>query len=690
MNVMSSYFGRLYHTVIGRILLFVALPMVLIFALTIAVASSTTFRMSREAAEEQLQTDVDLAAKTIDARNVEAVLTVRRMAEAQAAGMFGDREASLDFARRVLENSPNFTGCYFGYEPNADGKDAESIGKLPAECMDTEGRFIPYWFVAPGRGRSIQLEQLVDADTSMYYRDVKLQFAKTRKPEYMVTEPYVYQGKMIVEQTYPIVIDGQFQGIAGVDFALADVEASLRRMAKKEKVEAFLISSRGSFIGATTDPELDAPDDGGESLKTRSVAATEYADLFGELLQSKKRTLPVLAVDPIDGESYYYAASHVATGDWTLVVRESDRKVLAPIWRELAVRATLAVSALGVILTLLLTMTFRLGRRVSEARRAAERIAQGDLTATIEGDNASDETGNLLGSIRKMTENLNTLVGNVKRASIQLNSTATELAATSRQQESSASSFGAASTQIAAAARQISATSGELVDTMQDVTEVASGTRELATAGAASLGEMETTMQGLEQATASIGDKLAVINEKASNITGIVTTITKVADQTNLLSVNAAIEAEKAGEYGVGFLVVAREIRRLADQTASATLDIEQMVQQMHSAVSAGVMEMDRFTDHVRRSATDVVEISHQMEDIIERVNGNTARFERVHESMQSQSQGAQQISDAMASLTENATQTAEAVVEYSRAAAELREAIGCLQSSVASFQLRS
>jgi methyl-accepting chemotaxis protein WspA len=364
--------------------------------------------------------------------------------------------------------------------------------------------------------------------------------------------------------------------------------------------------------------------------------------------------------------------------------------MLAPIWNQLTLRIVVAVTGIGTILALLMTMTFRLGRRVSKASRAAERVAQGDLTARIEPEEASDETGVLLCSIRGMTDNLNSLVGKVKQASIQMNSTATELAATSRQQESSASSFGASSTQIAAAARQISATSGELVETMQDVTEVASGTRELATAGAASLVEMETNMHDLEQATASIGDKLAVINEKASNITGIVTTITKVADQTNLLSVNAAIEAEKAGEYGVGFLVVAREIRRLADQTAGATLNIEQMVQQMHSAVSAGVMEMDRFTEHVRRSAADVVKISRQMEGIIERVNGNTARFERVHESMQSQSQGAQQISDAMASLTENATQTAEAVVEYSRAASDLREAIGCLQSSVASFQLKS
>ncbi len=687
---MSSYFGRLYHTLIGRMLLFVAVPMVQIFALIITLGTRSGFDSFREAAEEQLQTHVELAAATIQGRNSQAVLTAQRMAEAQTAGMFGDRKASLKYARVVLESSRNFTGCYFGYEPNADQKDAESIGKLAESCMDEKGRFIPYWFVGAGRGRNIELEMLVDADTSMYYRDVKLQFAQTRKAAFMVTEPYIYQGKMIVEQTYPIVIDGQFKGIAGVDFALADIESNLRRLADKEGVALFLISSRGSFIAATTDPERDSAGDIEGLLKTQEVATTVYGDLFGDLAALKKQIEPRLEVDPIDGETYYYATAHIPTGDWTLIVRESNAKLLAPVWRQLSWRMSIAVVGIIVILALLLGMTFRLGRRVSKAVQAAERIAHGDLTLKIESDNASDETGVLLCSIRKMTDNLNNLVGNVKQASIQMNSTATELAATSRQQESTASSFGASSTQIAAAARQISATSGELVDTMKDVTEVASGTRELATAGAASLSETEANMHGLEQATASIGDKLAVINEKASKITGIVTTITKVADQTNLLSVNAAIEAEKAGEYGVGFLVVAREIRRLADQTAGATLNIEQMVQQMHSAVSAGVMEMDRFTDHVRRSATDVVKISRQMEEIIERVNGNTARFERVHESMQSQSQGAQQISDAMASLTQNATQTAEAVGEYSRASVDLREAIGSLQSSVASFQLKS
>ena len=108
-------------------------------------------------------------------------------------------------------------------------------------------------------------------------------------------------------------------------------------------------------------------------------------------------------------------------------------------------------------------------------------------------------------------------------------------------------------------------------------------------------------MRQVMEAAGSINAKLAVLNEKAGNINQVVTTITKVADQTNLLSLNAAIEAEKAGEYGRGFAVVATEIRRLADQTAVATYDIEQMVKEIQSAVSAGVMGMDKFSEEVRR-----------------------------------------------------------------------------------------
>ena len=104
-------------------------------------------------------------------------------------------------------------------------------------------------------------------------------------------------------------------------------------------------------------------------------------------------------------------------------------------------------------------------------------------------------------------------------------------------------------------------------------------------------------------------------------------TITKVADQTSLLSLNAAIEAEKAGEYGAGFAVVAREIRRLANQTAVATLEIEQIVKDMQSAVSIGVMEMDKFNKSVGDSADRVSKIGDQVAKVIQQVQSLPPRW---------------------------------------------------------------
>jgi methyl-accepting chemotaxis protein WspA len=201
---------------------------------------------------------------------------------------------------------------------------------------------------------------------------------------------------------------------------------------------------------------------------------------------------------------------------------------------------------------------------------------------------------------------------------------------------------------------------------------------------------MEGAMQSLDHATAGVADRLSAINEKAVNIGGVVTTITKVAEQTNLLSVNAAIEAEKAGEYGRGFLVVAREIRRLADQTGQATLDIERMVKEMQGAVSSGVMEMDRFSEQVRRNVTDVRTIGRSMSDIIGSVDEAGRSFGTVREGMRSQSSGASQISEAMTTLTGNARASAEAVKEFSRASEILQRSIGMLKAAIAAFQLRT
>ncbi len=671
-------------------LLFAALPIAIVMIAVIALNAIRSFASRAEAAEQHLLERAHRAASEIEELNLLAVTTARCMADAQAAGMFGRRDVSIDYARQVLRDSPGFTAAYFCYEPNADGKDADSLGTVDANAMDENGRFLPYWFRPPAGGTAIKLEPSVDMDTSLYYDGVKKVWRETKQAEYMITEPYMYQGKMIVEQTYPIIIDGEFKGVAGVDRALADIETDLQDLASRVQADAYLISSRGKFIAATTDPNDDRSPNAASILKTRNTKDTAYADLFRRLIDNEDETSIERGEDPLDGEQYYYAVARMSCGDWKLILRQSEHSILRPVWIQLAMGAGVAGLGLVIVIILLVVMMVRLSRRINEAVCAAQRVAHGDLTQDIKRHRTEDEAGILLNSIATMTDNLNNLVGNVRQASIQLHSTATELAASSREQEATASSFGASTSEIAAAAKQISATGGELVQTMNEVSHVATSTAELATEGQAGLQSMEATMRGLDEATGSIARKLSVINDKASNITGVVTTITKVADQTNLLSVNAAIEAEKAGEYGVGFLVVAREIRRLADQTAAATLDIEQMVHQMESAVSAGVMEMDRFSDQVRRTVADVAEISQQMGRIIAQVNSSTTAFAKVNEGMQSQAQGADQISESMAQLTASASRTMEVMREYASAADDLQNAIASLKSSIASFHLKS
>jgi methyl-accepting chemotaxis protein WspA len=225
---------------------------------------------------------------------------------------------------------------------------------------------------------------------------------------------------------------------------------------------------------------------------------------------------------------------------------------------------------------------------------------------------------------------------------------------------------------------------------MTEVSTVAEQTATMAGSGQSSLSRMEETMHHVVEAAASINSRLATLNTKAGNINQVVTTITKVADQTNLLSLNAAIEAEKAGEYGRGFSVVATEIRRLADQTAVATYDIEQMVREMQSAVSAGVMGMDKFSEEVRRGMQEIQQIGAQLSQIIQDVQTLVPRFEIVNEGMQAQANGAEQISEALAQLGEAAQQTVESLHQSGMAVEELNQVSSSLRSSISRFRLQA
>lgn len=184
---------------------------------------------------------------------------------------------------------------------------------------------------------------------------------------------------------------------------------------------------------------------------------------------------------------------------------------------------------------------------------------------------------------------------------------------------------------------EISEPSKKLEGMMKQVTAVMRETTERANSQRTELARLEATMREIERASRVISDKLKQINEKSDAISGIIGSITKVADQTNLLSLNAEIEAERAGQYGLGFNVVAGEIRRLADQTAVSTLDIENTVNEMHAVVSSGVTQTDGFIADVRSGAREAVIIGGQLKEVVDQVQVLLPRFEEVGEAVSGQ-----------------------------------------------------
>ena len=320
---------------------------------------------------------------------------------------------------------------------------------------------------------------------------------------------------------------------------------------------------------------------------------------------------------------------------------------------------------------------------------AMELMRKGDFTQKLDTATGG-EFGILAEGLNLLSASLQDMIRRVQKSGLQVNTSATEIAATAQEQLSTASEVAATTSEIGATSKQISATSRELAGTIKDIAEVAEKTAVLAGNGQAGLGRMTATMQQVMDASGSISSRLATLSEKAGNIGTVVITITRVADQTNLLSLNAAIEAEKAGDYGRGFAVVATEIRRLADQTAVATGDIEQMVKEMQSAVAAGVMGMDKFSEEVRRGVEVVQQVSNELSQIIHHVQALTPNFETVSDGMQSQSAGAQQISESLSQLSEAAQQTVESLRQSNSAIGQLNDAARGLQDGVARFTIHA
>lgn len=465
--------------------------------------------------------------------------------------------------------------------------------------------------------------------------------------------------------------------------------------------QVFLITGKGAGL-TNLDGMLSELDQKGGGIRT-AAGGGEYGVEIAKLEAAAKALLNRISTEATNREAAALAGSVERTAEELkrfYVLSESFKGLVMREFNAIEQQTDVASGSLEhvilfgtplalifiALIGLLVSRNITVG--ISRIEGVASRMAEGDFTATLQDPGRGDEIGSLARCFVAMNKALADLITQVQRSGLQVNSSAIEIAATTKQQQSTASEVATTSAEISATAKEMSATSSELLKTADNVSTVAEQASELAADGKSGLVRMESIMHGILDASAAISAKLGVMNEKAGNITAVVTTIGKVADQTNLLSLNAAIEAEKAGEYGRGFAVVATEIRRLADQTAASTGDIEQMVREMVSAVSSGVMGMDKFGEELRRGATEISSVAAQLDQVISGVQSLAPSVESVNEGMRSQTLGAQHISEALTQLGEAARLTADSIRDSGRAIDNLNEATRGLQSGIGRFKL--
>jgi methyl-accepting chemotaxis protein WspA len=364
----------------------------------------------------------------------------------------------------------------------------------------------------------------------------------------------------------------------------------------------------------------------------------------------------------------------------------SSRQAVESLESRVGLRVFLVSLVCGIpAIGLALWMARTLAWPIHQATVLAEAVLDGSEAPPIVLGGHGD-ANDLMVAVVGLQHATGTMRSTLRAATDRLALVEADTSAAVRHEEAAIRAFGGTATEIAATVTQITSTSEHLLETTGTVMARAREAADVADEGRDGLERMTHSIQQLDEAMNAFSRKLATISQRAAGITAVVTTIAKVAEQTNLLSVNATIEAEKAGESGRGFRIVAQEIRRLADQTGQSTKDIERLVRDMQAAVAGGTMEMDRFRNEVSSRMREVAEVSEQLGRIIDPVHAVTGSLEQIHEGMVAQVEGGRQVRNAMESLRGDAAESAASIDAFTASIMAIRETTADLEAATSSF----
>ncbi|MDD2735442.1 MAG: HAMP domain-containing methyl-accepting chemotaxis protein [Desulfuromonadaceae bacterium] len=366
---------------------------------------------------------------------------------------------------------------------------------------------------------------------------------------------------------------------------------------------------------------------------------------------------------------------------------EIEKRAADMLTTATIVSIALCIMFILIVFSIFFTLIRNITGQLHKVICIAECIAEGDLGVEVQVT-SKDETGQLMATMKSMTQNLRTVINQILSSSSQVATAANQLQSIAEHIATGAEEVAAQSATVASAGEEISATSGSIAQNCQMAAEGAKRASQSACNGAEVVEKTVAVMEQIAEKVQESAKTVESLGARSDQIGAIIGTIEDIADQTNLLALNAAIEAARAGEQGRGFAVVADEVRALAERTTRATKEIGEMIKAIQKETKGAVAAMEQGVQQVESGTVEAAKSGEALRDILAQVNDVAMQVNQVATAAEEQTATTSEISKNMMQITEVILQTSQGAHESATAAAQLNGNAEELQRLVRQFKL--